>query len=64
MAKKHKKKTYTTPKKIKHVRKKNPLNIIKSINNPLCLICTNRLSVHHDRLTCSYCNQSFVQNQS
>ena len=60
MAKKHKKKTYNTPKKNKHIHKKTPLNIIKSIQNPLCKICDNRMAVHCNRLTCSYCNLSFV----
>ena len=59
MAKKHKKKIYTTLKKNKHIHKKTPLNIIKSIENPLCKQCNNRMSVHYNRLTCSYCNMSF-----
>ncbi len=59
MAKKHKKKVYTKPKKIKHRNKKIPMSIIKSINNPKCKLCENRLSVHFDRYTCSYCNISF-----
>ena len=58
MAKKHKKKNYTTPKKIKHKHKNKPLSILKSIHNPKCLICQNRFSVHSNRLTCSYCNTS------
>ena len=59
MAKKHKKKVYTKPKKIKHVHKKEPMRIIRSINNPKCNLCENRLSVHNNRLTCSHCNISF-----
>ena len=59
MAKKHKKKVYNTPKKVKHIHKNTPMNIIKSIFNPLCKLCDNRLSIHYNRLTCSYCNLSF-----
>ena len=62
MAKKRKKKVYTTPKKIKHKSKKTPMNIIKSINNPRCKFCENRLSAHYNRLTCSYCQLSFIKN--
>ena len=59
MAKKHKKKNYTTSKKLKHKHKNLPLNIIKSITNPKCENCDNRLAIHQNRLTCSYCNVSF-----
>ncbi len=58
MGKKHKKKVYNTPKKIKHVHKKQPLNILKSINNPTCEKCNNILAVHHDRHTCTHCGIS------
>ena len=59
MAKKRKKKIYTTPKKEKHVHKKSNLNIIKVLNNNLkCSNCNNYLANHTDRLTCSYCNKS------
>ncbi len=56
MGKKRKKKTYNTPKKIKRVYKNNPLNILKTINNPKCLECNNNMAVHFNRLTCSNCN--------
>ena len=58
MAKKHKKKVYTTPKKEKHVHKNVPLGILKTINNPRCTTCNNRLAVHYDRYTCTICNKS------
>jgi ribosomal protein S27AE len=58
MGKKHKKKIYNTPKKIKHVHKNEPLNILKSINNPKCANCSNNMANHDDRLTCSHCNKS------
>ena len=56
MGKKRKKKTYTTPKKIKHVNKNLSLNILKSINNPKCEKCNNNMAIHFDRYTCSTCN--------
>ena len=58
MGKKHKKKVYNTPKKIKHIHKNEPLQILKSINNPRCDTCNNRMAIHADRLTCSHCNKS------
>ena len=59
MARKHKKKVYTSPKKNGHVHKNEPLHVIKSISNPKCQCCDNRLALHHDRFTCSHCNISF-----
>jgi hypothetical protein len=56
MGKKHKKKIYKTPKKIKHVHKKQSLNILKSIDNLKCEICDNIMAVHHDRHTCTHCS--------
>ena len=58
MGKKHKKKIYNTPKKIKHFHKNQPLNIIKSICNPKCEKCNNIMAVHSDRFTCSHCEMS------
>ena len=59
MAKKRKKKVYTTPKKIKHIHKNNKLNIINVINNnPKCMKCDNFMAVHNNRTTCTYCNIS------
>ena len=58
MGKKHKKKVYNTPKKIKHTHKNQPLNILKSINNPRCEICKNNLAVHENRYTCTHCGLS------
>jgi len=55
MGKKRKKKTYTTPKKIKHVNQNKPLNILQSIYNPKCKECNNNMSNHLDRFTCSNC---------
>ena len=59
MGKKRKKKTYTTPKKIKHSHKKTTMNIINTIANPKCKLCENRMAIHYNRSTCSYCNLSF-----
>ena len=56
MGRKRKKKTYTTPKKIKHVYQNTPLSILKSINNPKCLECNNNMASHFNRYTCSNCN--------
>jgi len=58
MARKHKKKTYTTPKKEKHVHKNIKLNVIKIFNNPKCSECNNFMAVHQNRFTCSKCNKS------
>ena len=59
MAKKRKKKTYTTPKKEKHVHKNLKLNIIKVFNNnPKCSECNNFMAVHQDRITCTNCKTS------
>ena len=58
MGKKRKKKIYTTPKKTKHIHKKIPMSIITSINNPRCKLCDNRMAIHCNRNTCSYCNLS------
>lgn len=60
MAKKRKKKTYTTPKKIKHVNKNESLSILKSINNPKCEKCTNNMAIHFNRYTCSNCNVCYI----
>ena len=64
MGKKRKKKTYNTPKKIKHQHVNNKLNIIKIFNNnnPRCNMCDNQMAVHFNRYTCSYCNKSFYLN--
>ena len=56
MGKKRKKKTYNTPKKIKHVYQNQPLNILKRIHNPKCLECNNNMDSHFNRYTCSNCN--------
>lgn len=58
MGKKHKKKVFTTPKKISHVHKNQPMNILKSICNPRCEQCNNIMANHHDRFTCSHCSLS------
>ncbi len=58
MAKKRKKKVYNTPKKIKQVHKTQPLNIIKSINNPKCNICGSNMAIHTNRFTCTNCSIS------
>lgn len=62
MAKKRKKKVYTTPKKIKNVHKNNKLNILSVIkNNPKCIKCENYMAVHVDRFTCTYCQASITK---
>ena len=58
MGKKRKKKVYTTPKKIKHVHPKKSLNILKTMDNPRCQNCDNRMANHQDRFTCTYCQIS------
>ena len=63
MAKKRKKKTYNTPKKVKHQHVNNKLNIIKIFNNnPRCKTCNNHMAVHFNRYTCSYCKKAFIIN--
>tara|TARA_Y100000813_G_C23899863_1_gene229070 strand:- start:204 stop:431 length:228 start_codon:yes stop_codon:yes gene_type:complete len=62
MGKKHKKKVYNTPKKIKHVHKNESLNILKSIYNPKCEKCNNNMASHYDRFTCTNCGISFCKN--
>lgn len=61
MAKKRKKKTYSTPKKIKHLHKNEKLNIIKMFNNNIrCNTCNNLMANHNNRLTCTSCQISKV----
>ena len=62
MTKKRKKKTYTTPKKIKHIHQNIFLNILKSINNPKCKKCSNNMAIHFNRHTCSNCNMCIFKN--
>ena len=64
MVKKRKKKTYTTPKKIKHVYQNKPLNILQSIYNPRCKECNNNMSIHLDRLTCSTCGICILKKKN
>ena len=60
MAKKHKKKVYNTPKKLKHVHRKISVDkFIESFNNPKYNSCENSiLSIHFDRKYCGKCNIS------
>ena len=63
MGKKHKKKVYNTPKKIKHVHQKRTLNqVIKSFNNPKCTSCQSILAIHSDRYYCGSCQHSITRN--
>lgn len=62
MAKKRKKKVYTTPKKIKHTSVNVKMNMLKIIDNPKCKNCNNFLAVHSDRYMCGYCNISIPIN--
>lgn len=59
MAKKHKKKIYNTPKKIKHTHKNITItNFLQSLNNLKCEICNSSLATHCDRYYCGKCNNS------
>ena len=59
MGKKHKKKVYNTPKKIKHVhQKKSVSEFINSFKNPKCNSCQSTLAVHTDRYYCGKCQNS------
>ena len=63
MGKKHKKKIYNTPKKIKHTHKKMSINqVIESYNNPKCITCLSNLAVHSDRSYCGNCHYSIPHN--
>lgn len=62
MAKKHKKKIYNTPKKLKH--KHNNISVsqfIKSFDNLKCTHCQSILANHIDRYYCGKCNVSITQ---
>ena len=61
MAKKHKKKTYNTPKKQKHIHKNVSVNqFINSMNNnPKCSTCTSILGCHNNKYYCGKCHISF-----
>ena len=57
MAKKHKKKVYTKPKKLTHVHQNVSLSkFIESINNPKCKLCQSLLAVHDNRFYCGKCH--------
>lgn len=59
MAKKHKKKIFNTPKKIKHIHKTTSLEtFIKSRNNEKCNICYSVKACHFNRLYCGKCRIS------
>ena len=59
MGKKHKKKVYNTPKKIKHIHESISVNMfLKSISNPKCESCNSILAIHNDRYYCGKCNNS------
>ena len=59
MAKKHKKKIYTKPKKLKHVHENISINkFINSINNPRCQFCESILAIHANRNYCGKCKTS------
>tara|TARA_Y100000813_G_scaffold196130_1_gene179088 strand:- start:613 stop:816 length:204 start_codon:yes stop_codon:yes gene_type:complete len=56
MAKKHKKKVYNTPKKLKHIHKNVSVdNFIKSLENPRCNECCSILAIHNNRNYCGKC---------
>lgn len=61
MGKKHKKKVYTKPKKVKHAHEKVSLsNFIESLNNPRCNSCLSIVAVHSDRNYCGNCEVSNI----
>ena len=63
MGKKHKKKVYNTPKKIKHTHKKVGVEcFLNSFNNPKCDKCLSIMANHNDRLYCGKCNYSINHN--
>jgi small subunit ribosomal protein S27Ae len=63
MAKKRKKKAYTTPKKLKHTHQKISVNkFINSINNPKCKTCNSSLAIHKNRFYCGKCENSSLKN--
>lgn len=56
--KKHKKKQYNTPKRVKHICHKISLTtFIESLNNPKCSSCMSMLAVHSNRRYCGKCKQ-------
>lgn len=56
MGKKHKKKVYTTPKKTKHIHKKQSVeNFISSFNNLKCEKCNSIMANHDNRIYCGKC---------
>ena len=59
MAKKHKKKNYTTLKRNKHINKTNTLHeFINSLSNIKCSQCQSILATHNNRRYCGKCQQS------
>ena len=63
MAKKHKKKVYTTPKKIKHIHQKQDLNsFINSFSKERCESCQSIMASHENRNYCGFCNYSIAHN--
>lgn len=61
MAKKHKKKVYNTPKKVKHIHQNIGINkFINSFENPRCNVCESILATHINRNYCGKCQVSFV----
>lgn len=62
MGKKHKKKVYNTPKKIKHISKKKSINefinSFKKSYDITCKSCQSTLAVHNDRYYCGKCQIS------
>lgn len=59
MAKKHKKRVYSNPKKIKHRDQITPLmDFINSFSNPKCEQCQSIIARHFNRNYCGKCNIS------
>ena len=59
MAKKHKKRVYSNPKKIKHRNQITPLmSFINSLSNPKCPLCQSILAGHFNRNYCGKCQIS------
>ena len=59
MAKKHKKRVYSNPKKIKHRNQITPLmGFINSFSNPKCPQCQSIIAGHFNRNYCGKCEMS------
>lgn len=59
MAKKHKKRVYSKPKKLKHITRITPLmDFINSFSNSKCPQCQSIIAGHFNRNYCGKCEMS------